>query len=239
MFLILGALDQEIEALLARAVIDSSLHWGPFSLHIGSLEEQQVCIVKCGVGKVLSAMLTQHLIDKYSPRALLFTGLAGALNPDFEIGDIILASDCVQHDLDASPLGFKRGQIPYTDIFSLECDKRLLNSAQTFKSDEINIHVGRILTGDQFISKSAEISHHYLTSELCGDAVDMEGASVATVATLNQVPFLIVRTISDKADGESPENFNNFLPLASKHAAEIVSHILRNNPAGNSGSGST
>jgi 5'-methylthioadenosine/S-adenosylhomocysteine nucleosidase len=227
MFLILGALDQEITELLAKATLESSQHWGPFSIHTGTLEKQPVCIVKCGVGKVLSAMLAQHLIDRYSPKALIFTGLAGALNSKFEIGDIILGSDCVQHDLDASALGFKRGQIPYTDIYSLQCDKNLLNSALAFKSSNLIIHVGRILTGDQFISKSEYNDHKYLTSELQGEAVDMEGASVATVATLNKVPFLIVRTSSDKADGESPKNFNEFLPLASKHSAELVCHILR------------
>jgi 5'-methylthioadenosine/S-adenosylhomocysteine nucleosidase len=173
-------------------------------------------------------MLTQHLIDKYSPSALVFTGLAGGLNPKLEVGDIVLGTDCVQHDMDARAMGIPRGQIPYTEIRFLKSDQTLLDCAKTFVSDDISIHRGRILTGDQFISRSNDGLYDYMLTELKGDAVDMEGASVAVVATLNQIPFLLVRTISDKADDESLQNFTNFLPLASKRSAELICHVLRN-----------
>lgn len=228
MILILGALDQEIKHLLSIANIDSSSHWGPFSIHTCTIENQAVCLVKCGVGKVLSSMLTQHLIDKFKPTHILFTGLAGALNSKFNIGDVVLGTECIQHDIDASALGFKRGLIPYTEIYSIKCDANLLKIARTFDADTFAMHEGRLLTGDQFIAKSEEHSHQYLISELNGDAVDMEGASVAIVAMINEIPCLIVRTISDKADGESPKNFDKFLPVASKHSVLLIRHILKN-----------
>lgn len=227
MLIILGAMEEEIGQLLTMADLRTSDSWGPFSLHFGKISNQEVCIVKCGVGKVLSAMLTQHLIDRYKPSAVVFSGLAGSLNPKFEIGDIMLSVDCIQHDMDAKAIGFKRGQVPYTDIFAVKSDQRLLNVVQQFKPDNFKIHVGRLLTGDQFITKSDDRSHQYMTSELHGDAVDMEGASVATVCSINKIPFLIIRTISDKADGTSPENFQSFLPVASKHAAQVVAHLVK------------
>lgn len=227
MILILGAMEQEIAQLIIEAQIESSEKWGPFALHIGTLEKRPVCIVKCGVGKVLSAMLAQHLISRFNPDYLLFTGLAGALNPRFDIGDVILGTELIQHDIEAQALGFRRGQIPYTDIFAIPADTRLLQHAKKFKCSEFSIHEGRILTGDQFISSSDQSSHGYLVADLNGDAVDMEGASVATVATLNNIPFLIIRTISDKADGSSPESFAEFLPLASRHASKLITHMLK------------
>lgn len=223
---IMTAMDCELAELLSATAISATEKWNGFSLHRGRLCEQEVILVRSGCGKVRSAMVAQHLIDGYKPRCLIFTGLAGALNKSYEIGDIIIGSDYVQHDMDAIALGFKRGQIPYEETRFLSCDENLIKLAQTYSSSEHAVRFGRVLTGDQFLTHADVLSHRYLTEELAGDAVDMEGASVGLVCHLNHVPYLLLRTVSDRADSNAPLDFNAFIPLASRHSVQFVKYIL-------------
>lgn len=145
---------------------------------------------------------------------------------DLSIGDLILAKELIQHDLDARGLGFERGEVPYSTYHVLQSDEELLAIAQEFQPDAGRLRTGRVLTGDQFLTSAQEASWSYLTDELAGDAVEMEGAAVALVATLNKMPFLVARTISDRADGDASTDFEAFLPLASKNSLSLVQHIL-------------
>ena len=184
---------------------------------------KKVVVVKCGVGKVFAALTTQKLIDFYTPEFLVFTGVAGALNPDYEIGDIVLAEDCVQHDLDATGIGIPRGTIPYTNHRFFSSDENLINKAAKTPTAH-TIHIGRILTGDQFLTDSSSLE--YLTSEFQGDAVEMEGASVGFTCTLNHIPFLLIRTISDKADHSATADFTGFVKEVSKNSLGVLKHLL-------------
>lgn len=226
MIAILGAMDQEIAKFLAHSHDIDEHHWGDFSIYLAELSGRQVLISKSGVGKVVSAMVTQRIIDQYHPSAIIFTGIAGALAADLEIGDILISRDCIQHDLDLTPLGFERGQIAFTEHRIIKADPRLIEAALSFKAEHHQIRVGRVLTGDQFFVKSHLASHRYVIDELKGDVVEMEGASVATVAMFNQIPFVIIRTVSDKADQDAHLDFNEFLPMASRNSYGITSHIL-------------
>ena len=224
--LILGALEEEIAAFLEllRARVDQA--WNGFRFHCGTLQGSEVVVSRSGVGKSLSAAVTQHLIDRYSPARLLLTGLAGAIAPQLEVGDTLVARDCLQYDLDATALGFKLGEIPYTPYRILESDPALLTAALGYRPRRGRLHSGRILTGDRFLVSAGAQRYGYLRSELLGDAVEMEGASVALVARLNGVPFLIVRTISDCADGKPGGNLRAILADVSRNSLACVQHVL-------------
>lgn len=222
---ILGALDAEVEAFLSHMDNKQFVQGGGLSAHTGTLNGKQVVVCKSGVGKVYAAMTTQWLIQEFHPSAVLFTGVAGALNLGYEVGDIVLAQDCVQYDMDARGLNFSIGTIPYTDLRFFECDEALLNQALSTETEH-KLHVGRILTGDRFVTHEHISQLLDLKSELGGDAVEMEGAAVAQVCTIHQIPFLIIRTISDKANADSPIDFPRFLPVVAHNSFAVVKHIL-------------
>jgi adenosylhomocysteine nucleosidase len=223
---LLGALDTEVEAFLSQMECKQTIQSNGLSAHTGTLAGKQVVVCKSGVGKVYAAMNTQWLIQHFNPSAVLFTGVAGALNPYYDVGDVVLAQDCVQYDMDARGLGFSIGTIPYTQLRFFDCDATLLQLAQATSTGH-KLHVGRILTGDRFVTHEQSAYLEELKLELGGDAVEMEGAAVAQVCTIHQIPFLIIRTISDKANADSPVDFPKFLPVVAVNSFSIVSEVLR------------
>lgn len=227
MIIILGAMDSEIDEFLSRLENRQEILWNGFTQHRGRLEGQEVLVSKSGVGKVMSAMVTQHLIDRWQPQAVIFTGLAGSLRPHIEIGDTLLACDLVQHDLESVALNLPRGQVPFSEHRFMPAHPVLLELAAGFQPACGRLHQGRICTGDQFITYREMNSHAYLTEELEGDGVEMEGASVALVCSVNRVPFLVARTISDRADEDAATNFEAFLPQASRNSLDLVRYLLR------------
>jgi len=222
---ILGALEAEIEALKAAMQDCKVVTWQRTTFYEGLLFGQRVVLAQSGVGKVMAAMVTQKIVEAYQPRYLLFTGVAGGLNPNFSIGDIVIAKDCVQHDMDAIGLGFLRGQVPYTEYRFLATDPKLRALALTTETPHM-LHEGRILTGDHFMTKKEVQDYRYLTEELAGDAVEMEGAAVGLVCTYNQIPFLIIRTLSDKANDDATVNFLEFLPVVAANSFAVIEQLL-------------
>lgn len=222
---IIGALDAEIQEFLNYLQNLEKKVWKKFTFYEGTLCGKNVVIVKSGVGKVFAALTTQKLIDDYNPSHIIFSGVAGAINGTFDIGDIVIAKDCIQHDLDATALDIPRGTVPYTNYRFFKSDQQLLTHALSADIGH-NIFAGRILTGDQFLTKRELNEFEYLKEELAGDAVEMEGAAVAQVSTINEIPFLIIRTISDKANEEASVDFGAFLPEVAKNSFQMVKHIL-------------
>lgn len=227
MIVILGAMDSEIDGFLSQLENHRDVQWNGFTQHRGLLEGQEVLVSKSGVGKVMSAMVSQHLIDRWQPKAVFFTGLAGSLQPHIEIGDTLLAADLVQHDLESVALNLPRGQVPFSDYRFIPSHPALFELAAGYQPTSGKLHQGRICTGDQFITHREMVTHAYLTEELEGDGVEMEGASVALVCSLNRVPFVVARTISDRADKDAATNFEAFLPQASQNSLELVRFLLR------------
>ncbi len=224
---IIGAMDDEIEVYKSSLVGTRETKWGEFTFYEGSLENKDVVLVKSGVGKVFSAMICQKLIQDYNPSKIIFTGVGGSLNDSLEIGDVVVGEDSVHHDFNATQLGFLRGQISYTDYRFFEADKELVKLALTTSLENNKLIKGRILTGDQFMSKREKDEHKYLKEEFNGDCIEMEGAAVAQVCVVNNIPHLVVRTISDKADGSAVADYNKFFPLVAKNSFMIVKHILK------------
>lgn len=228
MIAIIGAMPEEIQAFLKEAEIKHVHKWHSTDFHIGTFKNQAVVIVQSGIGKVLAAMTCQYLIDNFQPTKILFTGVAGALNSNYEIGDIVISDDLIQHDVDGEALGFSRGTVLFSDTREFKACEKLKAIAVTAKVDAHKIYEGRILTGDQFFTKKKLNDSDYLFTELAGDAIEMEGAAIAQVAIHNQIPFLIIRTISDKADENASEDFTKLLPVIAHNSFIITSHLLEN-----------
>ncbi len=238
MTVVFGALDAEIEAFVDAMEVDAEDHWHEFVFRRGTLAGRSVVVAKSGVGKSLAAMLTQRVIDVYHPHRIILTGVAGSINPGIEIGDTLVAVDCLQYDMDVTALGFKIGEIPYSPYHVLQCDHFLVERAMTCPPEDSRVgaraentttgrvHKGRVLTGDRFLVQSMMEGHRYLRDSLLGDVVEMEGASVGLVATVNRLPFVIIRTVSDKADANAHIDFAKFLPRAGRNSLNFVSHIL-------------
>ena len=225
---IIGAMDEEVAEFLAHAESQKIIERGTFRVHEAVLFGARVVVVKCGVGKVFAAMVTQHVIDAYGPSAVLSTGVAGGLSPLLNIGDVVVSRDTAHHDMDARALGFARGHIPFSDLRFFETDADLGRKALAARLPSGHqVLSGRILTGDQFISGARQETHAHLTEELTGDAVDMETAAIAQVCHAHGVPFVSVRTISDKADGTAHADFAAFLPEVARNSFEVVKEILR------------
>ena len=225
---IIGAMDTEIDEFQKYAQVSNEIAWSEFKFREARLLDKNIVIVKSGVGKVFAAMVCERLIDEFNPAAVIFTGVGGALNKELEIGDVVVSRDCIQHDLDAEALGFPRGEIPFTEHRIFLADKYLRKYALLTKIQEREIIEGRILTGDQFITKKEMQDHRYLIDELKGDAIDMEGGSVAQVCTINKIPFLIIRTMSDRANGDAVQDFKKFTQEVAKNSYRVVSNILKN-----------
>jgi len=225
MILVLGAMDSEISSFADACTDRTECSHAFFTYTRGILMGKSVAIARSGVGKTYSAACTQALIDLLKPRALIFMGLAGSLRPDIHIGDTIVATDCVQHDMESGSLGFPRGHIPFSEYRFIPCDPALVAAASSYLPERGMVHLGRICTGDQFIDHTQVNTRSYLVDELDGHAVEMEGASVGLVATINKVPFVLIRTISDMADGSARVNFQDFLPVASLNSLAALKHL--------------
>jgi 5'-methylthioadenosine/S-adenosylhomocysteine nucleosidase len=223
---IIGAMDAEISEFLAHSEIIERTQWHGFLFYTIRFQRHEAVLVKCGVGKVFAALVSQHLIDIFQTSALIFTGVAGALNPEYDIGDVVISRDCMQHDVDGIALGFSRGHLLYTDYKIFAAEASLVKLAMRTKVEGHRIWVGRILTGDQFMTRDAINHHRYLVDEMAGDAVEMEGGAVAQVAAVNGIPYVVVRTISDRADGDASLDFNRFLPVVAHNSFAVVKNII-------------
>ena len=224
---IIGAMEEEVKALADMMSGVETATVAGMVFKKGQFKGKDVVVVRSGIGKVNAAVCTQILADRYNVDCVINTGVAGGLYKDIEIGDIVISKDAVQHDVDATVFGYKVGEIPRMDTSYFEADKDLIELAKK-TCDEVNpdIHsyVGRVVSGDQFISDNEK--KHYLINEFDGYCAEMEGAAMAQAAHLNQIPFIILRAISDKADQEAAGSYEEFEKTAIKHIVRLVLGIL-------------
>lgn len=224
---IIGAMEEEIHNLLQELEeVNQEERYG-IVFYRGNLQGVPVVLCKCGVGKVNAAITAMTLVDHFRVKNILFTGVAGALDPQLDIGDIVISTDCQYHDVDVTALGFAKGVIPFQEHSIFLADKKLIQYAKEAcnQLDKVKSITGRVLTGDQFIVDKD--TSRYLHHELQGACVEMEGAAVAHVAHLTGVPFVIIRSMSDRADHSAAVNFAEFTVLASKHSSYVVQYMLR------------
>jgi adenosylhomocysteine nucleosidase len=224
---IIGAMAEEIELLEKHMTGAEVLTKAGISFISGSFFGRSVVICKSGVGKVNAAVTTQILIDTFGAEAVIFTGVAGALDPELEVGDIVISEDCVQHDMDVTALGFPRGTIPFqeTSVFAADPELKDLAYEAGRKVFRGRTKLGRVLSGDQFIADKTMVAD--LREGLQGSCTEMEGAAVAHACSMNGIPFVVIRSMSDKADGSAHVSFAEFTVLAAGNSYRIVEEMIK------------
>lgn len=222
---IIGAMVEEIELLHQNVSDISETKKAGVTYYSGTLHGIDVIYCKSGVGKVNAAICTQVLLSM-GVEAVWFTGVAGALNPGLEVGDIVISSSALQHDMDVTPLGFAKGVIPFQEVSDFSADASLIALAQRVGGVLFPNHVlvGKIVSGDQFIASRDKVTELYEQFE--GACVEMEGAAVAQVCYANEIPFVIIRSMSDKADGSADVTYQEFVVTAANNSYAIIDGML-------------
>lgn len=226
---IIGAMDEEVAALKKNMTVTSTKTLASMEFFEGTLQGKDVVVVRSGIGKVNAAVCAEILAGIYNVDAIINTGIAGSLNSKINIGDIVISSDVLHHDMDATGFGYPLGQIPRMEVLSFTADKTLIDIAGKVchqVNPEIETHVGRIVSGDQFISDKTVKAH--IIENFQGFCTEMEGAAIAQTAYLNNIPFVILRAISDKADDSATEDYPSFEKKAIAHSVNLVNGILQN-----------
>lgn len=225
---IIGAMEQEVSKIKEKMQDVRIMSKASMDFYEGTLEGKKVVVVRSGIGKVNAGICTQILADIYGAEAVINTGIAGSLNNDVNIGDIVLSTDVVHHDMDATGFGYPKGQIPQMKEFSFTADENLRALAAKVCREvnpEISIFEGRICSGDQFISDKGV--KDAIAAEFGGYATEMEGVAIGQAAYLNGIPFLVVRAISDKADGSANMDYAEFEMAAIEHSVKLTVGMIQ------------
>lgn len=225
---IIGAMEEEVSQLKEQMSEVSVKSRASMEFYDGILAGTPVTIVRSGIGKVNAGCCTQVLADLFSVDCIINTGIAGSLDPSINIGDIVLCTDALQHDVDAVAFGYDLGVIPRMPVSVFPADRELRSLAGrlcTAVNPEIGVHEGRIVTGDQFIADSSK--KDFLVSQFSGMCTEMEGAAIAQAAYNNQLPFLIIRAISDKADNSAQMDYPTFERQAITHTVRLVTALAK------------
>ncbi len=222
---IIGAMSVEVEGLKAIMEDVTVATVSGVDFYCGSINNTAAVVAVAGVGKVNAAVTAQTMILKYNVDALVNVGVAGGLDASLKIGDIVIADRVAEHDMDTTALGDEPGFITGLDTVYMECDARLIEVLHEC-TDELGIHTitGTIVSGDQFISTQEQ--RDKLINVFGGAAAEMEGASIGHVCTMNNVPFCVLRAISDGANDDSTMDFPTFCNMAAKNSIEIIKLML-------------
>jgi len=226
---IIGAMDEEVSKLKEIMEDVEIKQKASMDFYKGKMCGKDVVVVRSGIGKVNAGICTQILVDEYGVDAVINTGIAGSLNAAIDIGDIVLSTDALQHDMDATGFGYEPGIIPRMETSTFVADKKMRKLAKEScekVNPDIKVFEGRIVSGDQFISDKEK--KDYIEKNFKGFCTEMEGAAIAQTAYLNNIPFLIIRAISDKADDSATEDYPTFEAKAIKHSVNLVSEMVAN-----------
>ena len=223
---IIAAMAEELEILLKDLSIEEKKERANMTFHKGKLYGKDVVAVVCGIGKVNAAVCTQILVSEFNVTKVINVGVAGGIGKDIYPGDIVIADNLVQHDMDTTAFGDKMGQIPRLDTFDFKCDKELVAAAKEAceKIGELNCFSGRIVSGDVFVADVEKI--RWLEKEFGAISCEMEGASIAQVCYLNKTPFVVIRSISDNANNGAHMDYEKFTPIAVKNSTKILKTML-------------
>lgn len=225
---IIGAMNEEIIELKSVMKNIAEENIGNLLFFKGELEGKNVVLVECGIGKVNAAICATIMKEHFDVDKIIFTGVAGGVNPSINIGDIVVGEDLVQHDVNATAFGYRLGQIPRMDDYKFNGDEKLVSLAYETAIDQFGkdkVWKGRIVSGDQFIASDDKIK--WLKETFDAFCTEMEGAAVAHVCHALDVPFVVIRAISDKADSEANVDYGEFVKVAAKNSKTIVEGILR------------
>jgi len=221
---IMGAMEEEIEPLLAHFENVNVVEFANNKYYEVSYNGLDIVIAYSKIGKVFASLTATTLIEKFGCDTLLFSGVAGGINPELKIGDLIIANKLCQHDLDITAFGHPHGYVPGGNIF-VESSQILNDVAKKVaENNGLKVIEGTIATGDQFVHSSDR--KNFIESTFKADALEMEGASVAVVCDALNVPFFILRAISDTADMDAGFDFDEFLKSSAKNSADYLIKIV-------------
>lgn len=224
---IIGAMEEEVAALKEDMDIQETVEQASMVFCKGKLCGKDVVVVRSGIGKVNAGICAQILVDRFQADMLINTGIAGSLDARIDIGDMVISTDALHHDMDATIFGDAIGQIPRMDTLAFPADEELVRKAAKANekaNPDIRTFTGRVASGDQFIS-SGEAKEKIVENfhPLC---VEMEGAGIAQAAYLNKVSYVIIRAISDKADNSATLDYPTFERQAIAHSVRLMKELL-------------
>ena len=223
---IIGAMDVEVENLKAKIKNKKTDIISGIEFVCGKIENKDVVVAKCGIGKVFASICAEAMILKFSPDVIINTGVAGTLTDKLSIGDVAISKSVCQHDMDTSPIGDPKGLLSGINIINIPADEKLIEVAEkVIKGQNISCEKGVIASGDQFIALKAQ--KDFIVSEFSAIACEMEGASIGHVCFVNNVKFLVLRAISDSADNSSFMDYPAFLKMASENSTKVTLEIIK------------
>ncbi|SDM82713.1 adenosylhomocysteine nucleosidase [Psychrobacillus sp. OK028] len=223
---VIGAMEEEVELLRKEIENPETKNIANSEFTSGSYKNHEVILLKSGIGKVNAAMTTSILLSEFQPDYVINTGSAGGYDPNLEVGAIVISDEVRHHDVDVTAFGYEIGQVPQLPA-AFRSDERLMKLAEEAVS-EIGQHqaaTGLIATGDIFMHEPAKVEQvrsHFPHMKAC----EMEAAAVAQVCHQFDVPFVVIRSLSDIAGKESSVSFDEFLPVAAKHSTQVVLRVI-------------
>ena len=224
---IIGAMEVEVEKLREMMVAPKVRTVAGMSFCQGTIKGKEVVVVRSGVGKVNAGLCSQILVDQYHVDGIINTGIAGSLRNEVNVGDIVLSTTAVQHDMDATGFGYQIGEIPQMGIKEFPADEHLRTLAEKCckkANPDIQTFTGRVASGDQFINDKEKKA--WIRETFDAYCTEMEGAAIAQAAYLNQIPYLVVRAISDKADDSANVDYKEFEAKAVEHSVRLIVSML-------------
>ncbi len=223
---LIGAMVPEVQALQQQLENPKVTTISGIDFWQGTLNGTQVVIAQCGIGKVFAALCAQAMILHFHPHVIINTGVAGALHPTLNVGDVVIGAQVVQHDMDTTPFGDPPGMISGLNIVEIPACHITADALQKAVKDlGYTAMVGTVASGDQFLSDPAKKSSIFETFNALG--VEMEGAAIGQVCYVNRVPFGVLRVISDSADGDGAMEYSEFLPMAANRSTNIIHQFLK------------
>ncbi len=224
---IIGAMEEEVAAFKEAMEVQEAAELASMTFYRGVLCGKDVVVVRSGIGKVNAGICAQILVDRFHVDTLINTGIAGSLDARIDIGDMVISTDALHHDMDAVQFGYPAGQVPRMEVLSFPADEELVKKAVQANekaNPDIHTYTGRVASGDQFIA-SKEVKEKIVENfqPLC---VEMEGAAIAQAAYLNKVSYVIIRAISDKADNSATMDYPTFERLAIAHSVGLVKELM-------------
>jgi len=216
----MGAMPEEIEPIIAKLENLKTVVYAQNTYYTGTYNSKELVVAYSKIGKVFATLTATMLIEKFNCDMLLFSGVAGAISENLQIGDLVIAKGLCQHDLDITSFGHPFGYVPEGDV-CIDTDEKLRTLAkEVAKTKGLTLKEGIIATGDQFVANATR--KEWIGKTFEADALEMEGASVAVVCQALDVPFFVLRAISDSADMDASFNFDTFLESSAKISADFI-----------------
>jgi len=224
---IIGAMAVEVENILKKMTGAKQEKISGITYYMGKIENRDCVVAQCGIGKVAAAVCAQTMILKYSPDVVINVGVAGGIGEGIHIGDLVVSSGLVQHDIDTTALGDPMALISGLNLVTIPTSERLVRLVEQVGAESYDggVHIGVIASGDQFISGKEKLNQ--LARDYEAKACEMEGGSIAQVCYMNQVEFVVIRAISDNANEDASVDYATFSVESAHKTAELIDQLVQ------------